>query len=217
MKLYTSYLSNAAYRVRIALDLKDLPYEPEYVLLNKDTGEDQSPEYLGINPLGMVPTLIDGHRVYRQSLSILEYLEDVYPVPSILPGSSRDRERIRSLSLVIATDIEPLTNFRIQAYMNDKLSLNDEQYAQWNRHWIHKGLQALEKLMEDNPATSSFCHGDLPTMADICLVSQVHGYEQQGWDLHQYPTVARIYQHCMNLSAFSSTAPQYQPDAQVQT
>ena len=105
MKLYTSYLSNAAYRVRIALDLKNLPYEPEYVLLSKDTGEDQSPEYLGINPLGMVPTLIDGHRVYRQSLSILEYLEDVYPVPSILPGSSRDRERIRSLSLVIATDI----------------------------------------------------------------------------------------------------------------
>ena len=216
MKLYTSYLSNAAYRVRIALDLKDLPYEPEYVLLNRDTGEEQSPEYLGLNPLGMVPTLVDGHRIYRQSLSILEYLEDVYPIPSILPGSSRDRERIRSLSQVIATDIEPLTNPRIRAYMMDRLGLREEQCARWNQHWIHKGLQALEKLMEDNPGTTRFCHGDLPTMADICLVSQAHGYEQQGWDLDQYPTIARIYRNCMNLSAFRSTAPQYQPDAQAQ-
>lgn len=213
MKLYTSYLSNAAYRVRITLHLKDLPYEPEYVLLNNDTGEQMTPEYLELNPLGMVPTLIDGQRVYRESLSILEYLEDVYPVPSILPGSSRDRERIRSLSQVIATDVEPLTNPRILAFLKDKLDMDDERCAQWGQHWIHKGLQALEKLMENNPATARFCHGDLPTMADICLVSQVHGYEQQGWDLAQYPTIAKIYFNCMELAAFSSTAPQSQPDA----
>ena len=215
MKLYTSYLSNAAYRVRITLHLKDLPYEPEFVLLSEGTGEQLTPEYLELNPLGMVPTLIDGQRVYRQSLSILEYLEDVYPVPSILPGSSRDRERIRSLSQVIATDVEPLTNPRILAFLKDRFGLNDESCAQWGRHWIHKGLQALEKLMENNPATSRFCHGDLPTMADICLVSQVHEYEQQGWDLEQYPTVARIYFNCMELEPFTATAPRYQPDAQA--
>jgi len=208
MKLYTTHRSSAAYRVRIALAYKGLEYESEYVSLNKTTGDIRTPEYLEMNPQGMVPTLVEGRRVYRQSLAILEYLDEVYPHPSILPGNSRDRERIRSLSQVIVRDIDPLTEPRVIAYLKQDLELGNKACKTWAKHWYDEGMQALERLMADNPATSRFCHGDIPTMADICLVPQVKMAESLGWPLSTYPTIARIYHRCLELEAFRSTAPQ---------
>ena len=213
MKLYTSHQSTGAYRVRIALNLKSLAYEPEFIYLGEETGTDQRPEYLSINPQGMVPTLIDGHRVYRKSLAILEYLEEGYPKPSILPGSNRDRERIRSLSQVMVTDTDPLTSPRVLAHLRESMGLNGKACDDWVLHWTHESLRALEALMADNPATARFCHGDVVTMADICLASQVYGLAQQGWDLSGYPTVERIYRNCMEIDAFVDAAPRTQPDA----
>ena len=215
MKLYTSHQSTGAYRVRIALNLKSLAYEPEFIYLGEETGTDQRPEYLSINPQGMVPTLIDGHRVYRKSLAILEYLEEGYPTPSILPGSNRDRERIRSLSQVMVTDTAPLTSPRVLAHLRERMGLGRKACDDWVKHWTHESLRALEALMADNPATARFCHGDVVTMADICLVSQVYGVERQGWDLSGYPTVERIYRNCMAIDAFVDAAPSMQPDANL--
>ena len=215
MKLYTSHQSTGAYRVRIALNLKSLAYEPEFIYLEDDTGADRRPEYLSLNPQGMVPTLIDGYRVYRQSLAILEYLEEGYPEPRILPGSNRDRERIRSLSQVIVTDTDPLTSPRVLAHLREKLGLDEGACDDWVRHWVHESLTALEAFMVDNPATSRYCHGDVVTMADICLVSQVYDIEHQGWDLSPYPTIERIYRNCMAIDAFVDAAPKTQPDANV--
>jgi maleylacetoacetate isomerase len=213
MKLYTSHQSTGAYRVRIALNLKAIAYEPEFIALDRETGTDRSPEYLSLNPQGMVPTLIDGQRVYRKSLAILEYLEESYPSPSILPGSNRDRERIRSLSQVMVTDTSPLVSPRVLSHLREELGLGKGARKEWVRHWTAQSLEALESLMVDNPATSRYCHGDVVTMADICLVSQVYGLVQQGWDLSAYPTIDRIYHNGMDLPAFADAAPRLQPDA----
>ncbi len=202
MKLYTHSSSNAAYHVRITLNYKQIPYDPEYLLLDEATGEHRNPEYLDLNPLGMVPTLIDGRRVYRQSLAILEYLEEVYPHPPILPGSSRDRERIRSLAQIIVTHTDPLTNARVNAFLRNDLGIDSKGRKKWNRTWIRKGLSALEHQIAGNPATSTYCHGDLPTLADICLVPVVACATEKGEDVERYPTITRIYQSCMMLSAF---------------
>jgi maleylacetoacetate isomerase len=212
MKLYTSYRSDAAYRVRIALTFKGLPHESEYFDVDDRDGLIHDPDYREINPQGVVPTLGEGYRRYRQSIAIMEYLEECYPTPPILPGSSRDRERIRSLSQLIVSDIAPLTGPRALAYLKTSLGLDEEGCKSWIWYWSEQGLAALESLLKDNPATTNYCHGDLPTMADICLVSQVHGFEQHGWRLETFPTIERIYRTCMELDAFRTTAPEFQPD-----
>jgi len=204
MKLYTHANSNAAYHVRIALNYKQIPYDPEYLLIDEITGEHRDPAYLDLNPLGMVPTLIDGRRVYRQSLAILEYLEEVYPHPTILPGTSRDRERIRSLAQIIVTHTDPLINTRVGAFLKNEMGIDSTRRRTWTRTWVNKGLNALEHQIADNPATSSYCHGDIPTMADICLVPVVSCAQEKGEDLERYPTISRIYRSCMKLDAFRS-------------
>ena len=213
IKLYTSFRSSAAYRVRIALALKGLPYESEYVDLDKKGGVDRSPHYLAVNPLGIVPTLVEGRRVYRKSEAILEYLEECYPNPTILPGGSRDRERIRSLSQVVVTDIAALIEPRVIGYLQDSLGQDDAACEAWSRYWVENGLRALENLMGEHPASAVYCHADIPTLADISLVSVVHGLVSQGWQFDDFPTVKRIYEACMQLDAFSSTVPEAQPDA----
>lgn len=205
MKLYASHQSSAAYRVRIALAYKNLPYRPEFLALDPKTGGIDAPEYRLLNPLGSVPTLVDGQRVYRQALAIIEYLEEVYPDPALLPGDSRDRERIRALSHLIVRDIDARTDPQVMAYLRNELKLKSKHCEEWTKHWVDQGMQALERLMEDNPATARFCHGDLPTMADICLVSQVYFLIRSGWSLEPYPTIAKVYHECMELDAFRST------------
>jgi maleylacetoacetate isomerase len=204
MKLYVSYANNAVYRVRIALALKGLDYQPEEVILDEHTGKSNNPEYLALNPVGTVPTLVDGKRVYRQSFAILEYLEDVYPTPSLLPGSSRDRERVRALSHLIIGDIDPLTDMRVLAYLKNHLALGKTARAVWVRHWFEQGFSALERLIANNPATGRYCHGDLVTFADICLIPQMRTAELLGWHSNPYPALNEIYHHCMELPEFYS-------------
>ena len=214
IKLYTSYCSNAAYAVRIGLALKGLSYESKHIDLDVTTGLAQDPHYLVINPQGDVPTLIDGQRVYRQSLPILEYLEERYPHPLMLPGDSRDRARIRSLCQVIVSDILPLIEPRVLSYLQGPLGQNVQERHAWHRHWLEQGLEDLEDLMADNPASAVFCHGDVPTTADICLMPLVHGLVREGGSLSAYPTLHRLYQKYLKIEAFIETAPEKQPDAQ---
>jgi maleylacetoacetate isomerase len=214
IKLYTSYRSKTAYAVRIGLALKGLPYESKYIDLDATTGLAQDPKYLAINPQGVVPTLIDGQRVYRQALPILEYLEERYPPPLMLPGDSRDRARIRSVCQVIVSDIVPLIEPRVLSYLQGPLGQHEQECQAWHRHWLEQGLQDLEELMADNPASAVFCHSDLPTMADICLMSLVHGLVRGGGSLTAYPTLERLYRKYLSIEAFIETAPERQPDAQ---
>jgi maleylacetoacetate isomerase len=214
MKLYTSHLSSAAYQVRIALAYKGLPYQAEYVQLDPLTGKNRDPDYLEINLLGLVPTLLDGQRVYRQALAIMEYLEEVYPEPPVLPGDSRDRERIRALSHFTVCNIERRTDPQTMAYLKNQLLLDRKACNTWTRYWFEQGLETLERLLVNNPATSCYCHGDVPTMADICLVSQAYQGDEWGL-LGRYPTIQRIYVTCMELDAFRATAPKLQPDAKA--
>ena len=207
MKIYTSHNSSTAYRARIALRIKGVPYESEYVELDAQTGESSNPEFLAMNPDGTTPVIVEGRRIFRQGVAFLEYLEESYPNPSIIPGSNRDRERIRALATVVGSDIDPLMDPRAIAYLAHRLNLGDEQCIAWRRHWIHRGLQTLERLMEDNPGTARFCHGDVPTMADICLISQEPELRRLGERMDQYPTIAEVVRNCMELDEFRLSAP----------
>lgn len=211
MKIYTSHNCSTTYRARIALQIKGIPYESEYVELDSQTGESTNPEFLAMNPDGTTPVFVEGRRIFRQGVAFLEYLEESYPDPSIIPGSNRDRERIRALATVVGSDIDPLLDPRALAYLAQRLNIGNDQCVAWRSHWIHRGLQTLERLMEDNPGTARFCHGDVPTMADICLVSQVPALQQLGDSIDRidrYPTIARVVQNCMQLEEFRLTAPQ---------
>lgn len=202
MKIYTSPNCSITYRARIALQIKGLPYESEYVELDPETGESTNRDFLAMNPDGTTPVIVEGRRIFRQGVAFLEYLEESYPTPSIIPGSNRDRERIRALATVIGSDIDPLLDPRALAYLANRLHMSDEQCTAWRRHWIHRGLQTLERLMEDNPGTARYCHGDVPTMADICLVSQLPELQKLGHGVDGYPTIERVVQNCMELDEF---------------
>lgn len=213
MKLYTSHNSTAAHRVRIALNLKGLPYDVEHVRMTGGYADASEVEFRSVNPQGMVPTLVDGHRVFTQSLAILEYLDESYPDPALIPGTNRDRQRIRSLAQVVACDVQPLTSQRTLAYLGERMGIGEELLAKWQKHWLDTGFGALEYLMRDNPASMVFCHGDVPTMADVCLVPQVRAAMDAGLDLKPYPTLKRIYETCMTFEQFQAAAPENQPDA----
>lgn len=202
MKIYTAHDCSTTYRARIALHIKGVPYESEYVALDPQSGESSNPEFLALNPDGTTPVIVEGRRIFRQGVAFLEYLEESYPSPSIIPGSNRDRERIRALATVIGSDIDPLLDPRALAYLAHHLKIDKEQCTAWRSHWIHRGLETLERLMEDNPGTARFCHGDMPTMADICLVSQIPELRKLGGTMDRYPTIARVVQNCMELREF---------------
>ncbi len=202
--------SSAAFRVRIALALKGLDHEPEY--LNLREGAHRSARYLALNPQGLVPTLIDGEAALTQSVAILEYLEETHPEPPILPADPLGRARVRALGQLVACDIHPLNNLRVLRYLMGELGVSEEAKLAWYRHWIAEGLAALEALTADHPATGRFCHGDSPTLADICLVPQVVNAKRLDCPLAAYPTLTRIFEACMALSAFDQAQPAKQPD-----
>lgn len=211
LKLYTYFRSSAAFRVRIALNLKGLAYEPEFVHLAK--GEHRKPAYAAVNPQGLVPALgVDG-RLLTQSLAILEYLEETRPQPPLLPSDALGRARVRSLSLLIACEIHPLNNLRTLRHLKQALGQTDEQVNAWYRHWIADGLAKLEAELRA-PATGRFCHGDAPGMADCCLVPQIFNAKRYQCDLASYPTVMRVFDACMHLDAFTRAQPDKQPDAE---
>src|SRR5258706_424466 len=211
MKLYNYFRSSAAYRVRIALNLKGL--QPENVFIHMLKNEHRSPEYLKVNPQGLVPTLVDGDEVLTQSLAIIEYLDETHPAPPLLPKTAAERARVRSIALSIACDIHPIDNLRVLRYITGVLGSSEEQKNTWFEHWIRLGFEALEQRLANDPRTGRFCHGDSPTLADICLVPQIANSRRINMDLSVFPTLARIDKECNALQAFADAAPAKQPDA----
>ena len=213
MKLYDYFRSSAAYRVRIALNLKRLSPARAFVHLRR--GAQRADEYLELNPQGLVPSLItDGGDVLTQSLAIIEWLDETHPAPPLLPSDASGRARVRSLALAIACDIHPLNNLRVLNYLTGTLGATDEQKNGWYRYWCDVGLEALETRLARDAATGAFCHGASPTLADICLVPQLANARRVSLDLAPYPTLLRIEDACLALPAFAGAAPARQPDAE---
>jgi maleylacetoacetate isomerase len=214
IKLYSYWRSSAAYRVRIALNLKGLPYETEPIHLVRDGGEQHRPEYRKVNPQSLVPVLIDGRRVIRQSLAIIEYLDETYDGEmKLLPTTARDRARVRALALVVACDIHPLNNTRVMRFLENEFDLTEEQRSRWMRRWIEEGFHSFEELIAGHPSTGQFCEGDTPTLADLCLVPQVYNARRFLIDMTPFPTIERIVAACLELSAFDAARPENQVDA----
>jgi maleylpyruvate isomerase len=211
MKLYNYFRSSAAYRVRIALHLKGLDFEYAPVHLVK--GEQHADAYRALNRQELVPTLVDGETTVTQSLAIIEYLDERHPRPPLLPPTPAARARVRGIALSIACDIHPLNNLRVLRYLKQTLGASEEAKDAWYRHWIDAGLAALEAQLAAESATGSFCHGDTPTLADICLVPQLANARRTNIALERYPTLVRIDAHCRSLEPFAMAAPERQPDA----
>jgi maleylpyruvate isomerase len=214
MRLYDYFRSSAAYRVRIALNLKGIvPDERTYVHLRM--GHQRAQDYLALNPQGLVPALaLDDGRVLTQSIAIVEYLDETHPDPPLLPSDAEGRARVRGIALSIACEIHPLDNLRVLNYLIGPLGVSREQKDAWYRHWIDVGFEALEKSLARDAATGRFCHGDAPTLADICLVPQMANARRFSIDLSPYSTLRRIEAACNALPAFAGAAPARQPDAE---
>ncbi len=213
MQLYSYFRSSAAYRVRIALNLKGLPYETVPVHLVRDGGEQRRPEHLARSPIGLVPVLRTGAGLITQSLAIVEYLDEVHPAPPLLPGDAPGRARVRAIAQTIACDIHPLNNLRVLQYLVRDLGVPAPAKDAWYRHWVDEGLAAVERMLADDPRTGSFCHGDAPTLADCCLVPQVFNARRFECRLDDKPTILRIVAACEADAAFCQAAPENQPDA----
>ena len=210
LELYTFFRSSAAFRVRIALNLKGLDWTPTVVWL--PAGEQAESAYRSINPQGLVPTLVDGGHRLNQSLAIIEYLDETKPGPKLLPADPLGRARVRSLSMLIAAEIHPLNNLRVLNHLRDTLRLDKAAIADWYRHWCDAGLAAFERQLADG-ASGRFCHGDQPTMADACLVPQIFNARRFETKVERYPAVMRIFDACMALEAFRKAEPAAQPEA----
>jgi len=212
MKLYTYFRSSAAFRVRIALNLKGLAYEPAFVHLPK--GEHRAPAYGTLNAQALLPTLEDAAQRLTQSLAILEYLEEAHPAVPLLPKDAPGRARVRSLALLVACEIHPLNNLRVLQHLKRVLGQNEEQINAWYRHWIADGLTKFEADLAAGGTSGKFCHGDSPTMADCCLVPQIFNAQRYQCDTAPYPATMRIFAECMKLDAFDRAQPSKQPDAE---
>ncbi len=212
MKLYSFWRSLATYRVRIALNLKGITPEVETIDLIK--GDQRSAEFRAVNPQMLIPALVDGDGpVLFQSLAIIEYLDETHPHPPLLPSEPRARARVRALAQIVACDSHPLLVPRVRNFFEQELKLDEPTRLRWIRHWITEGLTALETHLARDRETGRFCHGDRPTIADICLAGQAAGAGFFQVDLAPYPTVARIVATCMKDEAFASAHPLRQPGA----
>jgi maleylacetoacetate isomerase len=212
MKHYGYFRSSAAFRLRIALNLKGI--NAEHVLVDFSKGEQGGVGYRDVNPQGRVPALaLDDGTVLIQSLAIIEYLDETHPNPPLVPRDSKGRARVRGLAQLIACDIHPLNNISILNYLRDELKADEAARNAWYRHWVRLGFEALESLLSDDKATGRFCHGDAPGLADVCLVPQVFNAERYQCPLEPYPTIRRIHAACMALPAFTDAQPAKQPEA----
>jgi maleylacetoacetate isomerase len=212
MKLYNYFRSSASYRVRIALALKGLDYDYQGVHLLKN--EQLAESYAAVSASRLVPTLVDGDQVLTQSLAICEYLDETHPEPPLLPvGDPVGRARVRALALDIACEIHPLNNLRVLRYLVHDLKVSEDDKNRWYRHWVESGLGVVERQLQDDARTGCYCHGDTPTLADICLVPQIFNARRVDSRLDHVPTVMRIFDACMLLSAFDGTQPSKCPDA----
>ncbi|HJZ29565.1 MAG TPA: maleylacetoacetate isomerase [Hyphomicrobiaceae bacterium] len=212
MKLYTYWRSLATFRVRIALNLKGVSYEPVYVDL--DAGDQRTPEFKGVNPQMVIPALIeDDGNVLFQSMAILEYLNELHPEPPLLPADARGRARVRALSLIAVADSHPLIVPRVRNHLAATLDVDEDGRLAWVRHWFSAGLDAYEGHLARDAATGSYVHGERITMADICLVSHAVGHQVFKGNLEAYPTVKRIVELCLRDERFAKAQPRLQPGA----
>jgi maleylacetoacetate isomerase len=212
MKLYTFFRSSAAFRVRIALNLKGLQYEslPKAFARN----EHRAPEYLALNPQGLIPALATDGVVLSQSLAIIEYLNERHPTPPLLPEDPIDRARVRSMAMAIACEIHPLNNLRVLNYLRDSLQQDDAGVGTWYRHWVSEGFRGLEVQAREFSAKGGYCFGDAVSIADVLLVPQMFNARRFKTDLTPFPTLVGISTHLEALPAFAAARPEVQPDAQ---
>jgi maleylpyruvate isomerase len=214
MKLYNYFRSSASFRVRIALNLKGLPYEYAVVHLTRDGGQQFLPEFRQLNPDGLIPVLDDDGNTLTQSLAIIEYLEETHPEPPLLPSGAVDRAYVRSVALAVACEIHPLNNLRVLRYLVRKLGVTEEQKNTWYRHWVEEGLAAIEARLLAQARTGRFTLGDTVSLADVVLVPQIFNAQRFDCRLDHVPTIMRVFNHCMELPAFADAQPARQPDAE---
>lgn len=214
LKLYGYWRSTAAYRVRIALNLKQVSYSQESVHLVKDGGEQHKPEYQSLNPQSLVPTLVDDSLIIGQSQAILEYLEEKYPSPPLLPNDLKSRAIVRQLCNVIACDIHPLNNLRVLQYLQNQLEIADEKKTEWYHHWIEKGFTAFEGLLQKHQLSGNYSVGTELSMADACLIPQIYNANRFGFDMSKFDRLSEINENCLKLERFQNAIPENQPDAE---
>jgi maleylpyruvate isomerase len=212
--LHGYFRSSASYRVRIALNIKGVPYDQSSVHLSRDGGVQFSQGFRALNPQSLVPVLQDGDMVISQSLAIIEFLEDRYPEPPLLPADPSGKAVVRQLASMVACDIHPLNNLRVLRYLTDRLGVSEEAKLAWIGHWIAQGFEALESLISRAPGRGRFSHGDAPTLADCCLVPQMFNAARFGVPLDAYPTLRAIEAECLKLDAFARAHPSRQPDSE---
>lgn len=209
---YTYFRSSAAFRTRIALNLKGLAHEDVFVHLRKN--EQLADAYTALNPQGLVPTLVHKGHAIGQSLAIIEYLDELFPEPPFLPKDALGRARVRQIAYAVACDIHPINNLRVRRFLLHELKHSEQEVLDWQVHWMREGFDALETMLAHDPATGRFCHGDAPTLADICLVPQMANARGAEMDLKPWPTLNRIEKACYELPAFTDALPKNQPDAE---
>jgi len=214
LTLYTYCKSSAAYRVRIALNLKKIHYEPVYISLRKENQEHYQSEYLQINPQAMVPTLRTGSQTLTQSMAIIEYLEEKFPDIPLLPVDTETRALARSYAQLVACDIHPLNNVRVLEYLRDNLYTEEEKVKDWYKHWIQEGFQALESRLKTSRLTGQFCVGNTPGLADCYLVPQVYNAYRYHCEIESFSCIKSIYHNCLDLEAFENASPEKQADYQ---
>ena len=213
MDVYGYFRSSAAFRVRIALNLKGLSPDLHFIHLRK--GDQNTPAYRAINPQGLIPALVDDDGTcLTQSLAIIEYLDERHPHPPLLPADPAARARVRAIALAIACDIHPLNNLKVLNHLRDAFGIDEAGRQRWYAHWIAEGLTAVESLLAASPDTGPFCHGASPTIADICLVPQVFNAQRMECPLDAYRTIRAIVERCRALPAFHNAEPAEQPDAE---
>jgi maleylacetoacetate isomerase len=212
--LYGYFRSSAAFRARIALNLKGIEPELRFVHLLKDGGQQHTAQYKALNPQELIPALVHGGRTITQSLAIIEYLDEIAPEPPLLPKDAYGRARVREIAYQIACDIHPVNNLRVGQYLMSQFKLTQDDVASWQRHWIRVGFDALEIKLAREPETGKFCHGDAPTIADICLIPQVANARRVKLEIETWPAIARIEAYALAHPAFDAALPKNQPDAE---
>ncbi len=213
MQLYGYFRSSASYRARIALNYKGIAYESVPVELRAPVSAQRTPEFLKLNPEGLVPVLIDGAHLVRQSLAIIEYLEETHPAPPLLPRDPAARAQVRALTLAIACDIHPLNNLRVLNYLRAPLQRSEEEVNGWYAHWIARGFTALETEVAQASGGGRHMYGDSVTLADVCLVPQMYNARRMHCDVAPYPQLRAICAHLEGLEPFARARPEAQPDA----
>lgn len=203
IKLYDYCRSTASYRVRIALNIKQLSHELCEVHLLQEGGQQFSSAYHALNPQHLVPTLVDGSIVVNQSMAIIEYLDETYPSPALLPKTPSDKATVRALAQMIACDIHPLNNLRVLKYLQGELHVSDKQKQQWYHHWVLQGFTAVENMLQKLGSSGNFCYGDSVTLADLVLIPQVYNANRFQCPLDDFPLIKKINAHCLQLSAFA--------------